>query len=189
MNRIRNRNTGKALSFFLCLCACFLIIGGADCFTAEESVQSMIEEATLILSEEPVRIDLEESARIISEEPAQSTVEKPLRIVATIFPVYDWVTEIIGENPAQAEVTLLLDHGVDLHSYQPTAADIRKLSDCDLFLYIGGESDDWVKDALLEARNPDLIAISLIDVLGDYVREEELAEGMQLSRQEKKGCE
>ncbi|MCR5634734.1 MAG: metal ABC transporter substrate-binding protein, partial [Lachnospiraceae bacterium] len=71
-----------------------------------------------------------------------------LNIVTTIFPEYDWVVNILGENPAGAEVTMLLDNGVDLHSYQPTAEDIVKISTCDIFIYVGGESDEWVEDAL-----------------------------------------
>ena len=46
------------------------------------------------------------------------------QIVTTIFPEYDWVSNILGDNPADAEVTMLLDNGVDLHSYQPSANDI-----------------------------------------------------------------
>ncbi len=56
--------------------------------------------------------------------------------------------EILGDKADHAEVTMLLDNGVDLHSYQPTADDIIKISDCDLFIYVGGESDGWVEDAL-----------------------------------------
>lgn len=61
--------------------------------------------------------------------------------------------EILGDKADNAEVSMLLDNGVDLHSYQPTADDIIKISDCDLFLYVGGESDGWVEDALKEATN------------------------------------
>ncbi len=102
-----------------------------------------------------------------------------LSIVTTIFPEYDWVRNIIGDNPAGAQITMLLDNGVDLHSYQPTAADILKISTCDLFIYVGGESDVWVKDALREAVNKDMVVIDLMDVLGDAVKEEEIVEGMQ----------
>ncbi len=102
-----------------------------------------------------------------------------LHIIATIFPEYDWVMNILGDNPAEAEVTLLLSSGVDLHSYQPTAGDIMKISDCDVFIYVGGESDDWVDNALAEAVNPDMIVLNLLEVLGDAVKEEEVVEGMQ----------
>ncbi len=102
-----------------------------------------------------------------------------IQIVTTIFPEYDWVMNILGENQAKADVTMLLDTGVDLHSFQPTASDILKISTCDLFIYVGGESDEWVEDALQEASNKDMIVINLLDVLGDAVKEEEVIEGMQ----------
>ena len=102
-----------------------------------------------------------------------------LSIVTTIFPEYDWVREILGDKADSAEITMLLDNGVDLHSYQPTADDIIKLSDCDLFVYVGGESDEWVEDALKSAANKDRKVINLLDALGDSVKEEETVEGMQ----------
>ena len=102
-----------------------------------------------------------------------------LSIVVTIFPEYDWVMNVLGDNPAEAEVTLLLDNGVDLHSYQPTVDDIMKIANCDLFIYVGGESDEWVEDALSEAVNKDMIVIDLLEELGDSVKEEEIVEGMQ----------
>ena len=74
---------------------------------------------------------------------------------------------------------MLLDNGVDLHSYQPTAQDILKISTCDLFIYVGGESDGWVSDALQEAANKDMKVIDLLDVLDDAVKEEEIVEGME----------
>ena len=102
-----------------------------------------------------------------------------LRIVATIFPEYDWVKSILGDRAADAELTLLLDNGVDLHSYQPTADDILTISDCDLFIYVGGESDRWVDDALRNPVNKNRIVINLMDVLGSAVKEEEIVPGMQ----------
>lgn len=102
-----------------------------------------------------------------------------LKVVATIFPEYDWVMEILGDKANDAEVTMLLDNGVDLHSYQPTADDIIKVSDCDLFIYVGGESDGWVDDALKNATNKDMKVIDLLEVLGDSVKAEEVVEGMQ----------
>lgn len=77
-----------------------------------------------------------------------ATKNDKLSIVATIFPEYDWANEILGDKVTNVEVTMLLDNGVDLHSYQPTINDIAKISDCDMFIYIGGESDGWVNDAL-----------------------------------------
>ena len=102
-----------------------------------------------------------------------------LSIVTTIFPEYDWVKEVLGDKADSTEITMLLDNGVDLHSYQPTADDIIKLSDCDLFVYVGGESDGWVEDALKSAANKDRKVIHLLEILGDSVKEEETVEGMQ----------
>ena len=110
---------------------------------------------------------------------AESAADEKIRVVTTIFPEYDWVREILGDKADSAEITMLLDNGVDLHSYQPTADDIVKLSDCDLFVYVGGESDGWVEDALKSAANKDRKVINLLDVLGDSVKEEETVEGMQ----------
>lgn len=74
---------------------------------------------------------------------------------------------------------MLLDNGVDLHSYQPTADDLIKIAECDLFIYVGGESDGWVESALASTSNPDRAVINLIDTLGDSVKLEEVVEGMQ----------
>lgn len=105
--------------------------------------------------------------------------DENLQIITTIFPEYDWVMNILGENPAGAEVTMLLDSGVDLHNFQPTAEDILKISVCDLFIFVGGESDEWAEEALQEAVNQDMIVLNLLDLLGDSVKEEEVIEGMQ----------
>lgn len=98
-----------------------------------------------------------------------------LDVVTTIFPEYDWVREIVGDK---ADITMLLDSGVDLHSYQPTVDDIMKISNCDVFIYVGGESDEWVDDALGEAVNKDMKVINLIDALGDAVKTEEALPGI-----------
>ncbi|MBR7071920.1 MAG: zinc ABC transporter substrate-binding protein [Clostridia bacterium] len=108
-----------------------------------------------------------------------STNGDKLSIVTTIFPEYDWVKQIIGDKADQADVTMLLDNGVDLHSYQPTADDIIRISTCDMFIYVGGESDEWVEDVLKEATNKDMVIINLLEALGDDVKEEEVKEGMQ----------
>ena len=112
-----------------------------------------------------------------------------LSIVTTIFPEYDWVREILGDKADNAEITMLLDNGVDLHSYQPTADDIVKISDCDLFIYVGGESDGWVEDALRNAANRNMKVINLLEVLGDSVKTEEIVEGMQEEEHEHEDAE
>ena len=103
---------------------------------------------------------------------------KKIKVVATIFPVYDWTREIISDNQ-DFELTLLMDKGVDLHSFQPSAQDMMKISDCDVFIYVGGESDKWVDDALKNSQNKNMVVVNLMDILGDKVKSEEHVEGME----------
>ena len=112
-----------------------------------------------------------------SDISTENTTE--LKVVTTIFPEYDWVRQIAGDQISNIDLTMLLDNGVDLHSYQPTADDIMKISDCDIFVYVGGESDEWVEDALKEAVNKDMQVINLLEVLKDTVKIEEAMPGMQ----------
>lgn len=109
----------------------------------------------------------------------QKSQDKTLKIVTTVFPAYDWTKEILGDRAEDADLTMLLDDGVDLHSYQPTAEDLEKIASCDLFIYVGGESDEWVEDALKSKTNENRVEINLMESLGDSVKEEEEVEGMQ----------
>lgn len=110
---------------------------------------------------------------------ANTNADDQLRIVTTIFPEYDWVREILGDKADDTELTMLLDNGVDLHSYQPSAEDMLTIADCDLFIYVGGESDSWVDDALRFTANDNRKIIKLLDVLGERAKEEEMVEGME----------
>ena len=107
-----------------------------------------------------------------------------LSIVTTIFPEYDWVRELLGDNSSNADLILLLGNGVDLHSYQPSIQDVAKISTADIFIYVGGESDGWVDDALKNKKNKDMIILNLMDILGDSVKEEEIVEGMEAEEEE-----
>lgn len=107
---------------------------------------------------------------------------KKLNIVCTVFPEYDWVRAILGDTADQAELTLLLSNGIDLHSFQPSASDIVKVAACDLFVYVGGNSDKWVDAALSAAQNKDMVSISLLDCV--KAKEEEVVEGMQAEEEE-----
>lgn len=126
------------------------------------------------------------SVSAVSSAAAAQTTEtaaEPLRVVTTIFPLYDWVRQTAGED-APIQLTLLLDGGTDLHSYQPSAQDMVAIADCDLFIYVGGESDAWVEDALAGADNPDRRTLNLLDLLGTRVYEEETVEGMEPEEEE-----
>ena len=112
--------------------------------------------------------------------------EKNIRVVTTIFPIYDWAREIAGGSD-RVELTLLLDSGVDLHSYQPTAQDILKIAACDVFIYVGGESDEWVEDALAQSVNPDRVAVNLVEAMGEDIKMEETVEGMEHEHEHEEG--
>ena len=102
-----------------------------------------------------------------------------LKVVVTIFPEYDWVMNVLGDRASEVSVTLLLDSGADLHSYNPSVADIVAVANADLFIYVGGESDDWVDDALKNAKNKNMRTMNLLELLGDKAYEEEIVEGME----------
>lgn len=95
-----------------------------------------------------------------------------IKVVCTTFPQYDWVREIAGENIENIDL-ILLGGGADLHSYQPSTGDVVTISDCDIFIYVGGMSDNWVDDVLRQASNKDMIVINMMDILSDKLYEEE----------------
>lgn len=97
----------------------------------------------------------------ISEE---KTSDK-LQIVTTIYPEYDWVKQVLGNHAKDADITLLVNDGEDMHTYQPTAEDIEKIEESDLFVYVGGESDEWAKDLLKD--NKEIKTVNLMEALGE----------------------
>ena len=104
--------------------------------------------------------------------------EKP-QIVTTIFPIYDWTRQLLGDRAEAVDLVLLLDDGVDMHSFQPSVGDLLLLTDCDLLIYVGGESDAWIDEALQDNPNPKRSVLRLMDVLGERALQEELVEGME----------
>lgn len=100
-------------------------------------------------------------------------------IVCVTYPEYDWVMNILGSKASGFNVTLLQKNGTDLHSYQPSVKDIASISSCDMLVYVGGESDEWVEKALSNAKNKNMVVVNMMEVLGDKVKEEEFVEGMQ----------
>lgn len=107
-----------------------------------------------------------------------SADEKPesgkLTVITTIFPAYDFARQVFGDS---ADVKMLLKPGQESHSYDPSAKDIVEISGCDLFIYNGGESDQWVESVLKTA--PDISTFRMTDAVS--LLEEEVTEGMQES--------
>ena len=106
-----------------------------------------------------------------------------IKVVTTIFPLYDWARNIIGDSE-DIELVLLMSNGSDLHNYQPSVNDIIKVTDCDLFIQVGGESDEWANDLVREREKSGRSNLNLMDNLGDYLRIEERVEGMQAEEEE-----
>lgn len=92
-------------------------------------------------------------------------------IVCTIFPIYDWVCEMT-EGAEDVNVILLSENGADMHSFQPTVKNVVDIADCDVFIYVGGESEEWINDCISQNPNPDRICINLMEYLEEDVLEE-----------------
>lgn len=114
-----------------------------------------------------------------AEAEKQTEGTEKATIICTVFPEYDWVCAILGDLKEEYDVQLLLNSGVDIHSYQPTAEDIARISKCDLFVYTGGVSENWIEDTLKSAVNEQMQVVTLMDELGERVKTEEIVEGME----------
>ena len=86
-------------------------------------------------------------------------------IVCTVFPIYDWVRNIVDTESEEVSLELIVKNGTDAHSYSPTPADIARISSCDILIYVGGESDAWISDVLRGDVNKDMKVIRLLDEL------------------------
>jgi zinc transport system substrate-binding protein len=96
------------------------------------------------------------------------SLEDSDNIVTTIFPLYDWTRVVLGSNPGELKVRYLLESGVDLHNYTPSIQDIASISACDLFLWIGGKSDDWVLNAMANPQNEQRRNVPVMRMLHIY---------------------
>ncbi len=101
-----------------------------------------------------------------------------IKVVCTVFPTFDWTREIVGEN-GDISIDYLLDSGLDMHSYDPTVSDISAITKCDLFIYIGGESEEWAEKLLSSHPNKNRTEIKLLDVLGTKALLEETTDSME----------
>ena len=119
-------------------------------------------------------------------QPAENTVddETAIDVVTNSYAAYDWVKQIFADDTDHIRMTYLLENGVDLHNYQPDAEDIRKIADCDVFIYVGGESDRWAADAIRNSGNSHLLAVNMLACIGKLAKEEEVKEGMQAEEEE-----
>lgn len=94
-----------------------------------------------------------------------------VRVVTTCFPIYDWARNVVGDVPG-VEITWLMDSGVDPHSFQPSVDDLLAVTKSDVFVFVGGESDQWTEDAVTQMADPDACAVNLLSAIGSAAVEE-----------------
>lgn len=114
-----------------------------------------------------------------AESNEKAPAQKKVSIVATIYPQYDWLKNVLGDRLDAVNLKLLIKNGTDLHSYKPSAQDIAAIASADMVVYVGGESDEWIEKALKATPKDGRVQVNLIEALGDRVKEEEIVEGMQ----------
>lgn len=164
----------------------------------KSGTESVVTEESTDLSEDAAAESTDVSEDVVAAENAaesenvdgsENPSEDKETIICTVFPEYDWVCAILGDKKEEYDVKLLLDSGVDIHSYQPTAEDIAKISDCDMFVYTGGVSESWIEETLESAMNKEMQVIALMDVLGERVKTEEVVEGMEHNHAEEEASD
>ena len=109
-----------------------------------------------------------------------------ISVVATIFPAYDFVREV-SRGTDDIDLKLLLKPGSEAHSYEPTPQDIIAIQNCDVFIYVGGESDEWVKNILSSIDTNSINIVSMMDCV-ELVKEETV-EGMEEEKNAKETYE
>ena len=114
-----------------------------------------------------------------AESSEKTYAPKKVSIVATIYPQYDWLKNILGDRLDAVDLKLLIKNGTDLHSYKSSAQDIAAIASADMVVYVGGESDEWIEKALSATPKAGRVQVNLMQALGDRVKEEEIVEGMQ----------
>lgn len=133
----------------------------------------MKKNACMILTAAMVSMGLTGCAQMagVYEVKAADNDGEKIQIVTTIYPEYDWVKQVLGNRAKDAEVTLLLEDGENLHTYEPTAEDKKKIEESDLFIYVGGESDAWAEDVLEDGS--DVKTVNLMETLGKDAAEDD----------------
>lgn len=105
--------------------------------------------------------------------------DNKISVVCTAFPQYNWAVNVAGDNAKNIEFTLLTDNGEDMHNYQATADDMVKIASADIFIYVGGPSDEWAGKILSGSTSNDIQIINMMEALGGRVKNEEHIEGME----------
>lgn len=100
-----------------------------------------------------------------------------LTIMTTLFPYYDFVRAIVGNNSG-IQVKLLVSPGQDDHSFEPTPSDIIQIDNADVFIYNGGSIETWVEEVVSSLNNKSQIQIKMMDYI-DLENHDDDAQGHQ----------
>ena len=95
-----------------------------------------------------------------SQNEADNADSQKLKIISTVFPPYDLARQIAGDN---ADISILLPPGSESHTYEPTAKEIIEIQNCDIFLYIGGENEQWAEKIISSNKSDSVKTVKLID--------------------------
>lgn len=107
---------------------------------------------------------------------SKNKTQAKLTIISTSFPGYDFARAITKDSK-DVEVKMLLKPGAEMHTFEPTPQDIKNIKNSDIFIYVGGDSDEWIEDVLDDIDTDKTKVIKLMDLV-DTV-EEEHVEGME----------
>lgn len=110
------------------------------------------------------------------EEPGDGEGGRKLKVAATLFPYYDFVRQVAGD---QVELSLVIPAGMDSHSFEPTPRDIRTMQEADVIIANGGAMEHWVDQVVDSFDREDQTVVIMMDHV-DAV-EEEIVEGMEHS--------
>lgn len=102
--------------------------------------------------------------------------DETIDILCTTYPQYDWARQVIGESNSKVTLNLIVDNGMDVHNYQPSAEDMIEIANSDLVIYNGGTSEEWVEEAVKNSGH--IKTIEIMELLEQQMVEEELVEGM-----------
>ena len=105
-----------------------------------------------------------------SESSYSNSDSGKLKIISTVFPPYDLARQIAGDN---AEISILLPPGSEIHNYEPSAKDMIAIRNCDIFLYIGGENEQWAEKLINSNDTENVTAVKLIDYVPTLSEDED----------------
>lgn len=104
-----------------------------------------------------------------------------IKVACSIFPELDWTFTILGYNTDSILPSMIIQNGMDIHNYQPNQYDFDKIKTADLIIYIGGDSENWLKEAIKTTAKPDVKTLNLLETLNSITQTENTDEHIWLS--------